>query len=222
MSNNNIFSSKPKKSASNASHSNFIEALKSSSAGIARDVSQSFVNDFAVGTGKQFVDTLIGNHPQENQSPHSPQESQQPPFDFAEYLKSSEANTRAQDRVKYEFQQSETVIFNRRQKEVEQKIESIRIELKKIAKEVVHLDTATQTAITQEVVDPGTYHLSFFEKLLQFLVTLRKRVVESRHWASLQSQRSKAKSYYWHMAGKKVGGTKFSLSHERAVATQTG
>jgi len=203
--------------ASHSQHANFVEALKSAGGGIAKDATKGFVQDFLLDTPGQMADSFFGSSPSSSQ----PNEQAQP-FDFTEYLKSHESRTRSQERVKYEYQNTETVIFNRRQQEVEDRIKSIQLEIKKITKEIVHLDQATQAAAFQEIAKPGTYHLNFFEKLLSFLVTLRKRVVESRHWASLHQQRQQAKSYYWHMSQQKVGGTGFSMSQERALATQTG
>ena len=206
-----------KNSSNKVSHVNFIEALKSTGASIAQDTAKGFTNDFLKGTAKQFTETIFNSSSQ----PTQPQPDQEN-FDFQEYLQSSEKRTRAQDRVKYEYEQSETVIFNRRQEEVNQKIEQIRLELKSLAKEIVFLDQSTQSAIEEELVEPGTYHLNFFEKLISFIRTMRKRVAESRHWAAMQSQRSQTKSYYWKMSNKKAGGTMFSQSQERTVATQTG
>ena len=201
-----------------SSHSNFIEALKSNGSSIAHDTVKGFKDDVLKGTAKQFTETIFNSSSPDQQTQQQPEK----PFNFSEYLQSNEKKVRSQQYVKYEYEQSETVIFNRRQEEVNKKIDQIRIELKQLAKEVVFLDQSTQAVIEQELVDPGSYHLNFFEKLLVFIRHMKKRVVESRHWASMQSQRSQAKSHYWKMANKKVGGTKFSQSQERTLATQTG
>lgn len=200
------------------SHTNFIEALKSTGSSIAQDTVKGFTNDVLKGTAKQISQTVFNSSSPDQQT----QEQAEPPFNFSEYLQSNEKKVKAQQYVKYEYEQTETVVFNRRQEEVNKKIDQIRIELQQLSKEIVFLDTSTQAVIEQELVDPGTYHLNFFEKLLSFIRHMKKRVVESRHWASLQSQRSQAKSHYWKMANKKVGGTQFSQSQERTVATQTG
>lgn len=203
------------------SHTNFIEALKTNSGSLARDVATGYARDFVGGTAKQAVDTIF-NAGSASQSPEDTQPEQQSSIDFAEFLKSNEAKVRARDRVKYEYESSETVIFNRRQQEVTKKIDQIRIELKQLARSIVTLDSTTETTIEQELVEPGTYHLNFFDKLLEFIQNLKKRVEHSHHWASLQSRRSRHKSYYWQQASQKVGGTKYMLSQERTIATQTG
>ncbi len=218
--NNTKFNSRPtakKPPKGFNSHANFIEALKSSGGNIIKDTAKSFKDDLIKGTASQMVDTIFNTNQKSDQQENQPQ-----PFNFSEYLKSGENRGRQKERIKYELEQTETVIFNRRKQEVDQKIETIRIELKSLATEIVHLDKSIETAISQEITDPGTYHLNFFEKLISFLKNTRKRVVESRNWAALHNQRSTTKSYYWKMANKKKGGTKFSLSQERQVATQTG
>lgn len=207
----------PKTQASN--HANFIEALKANTASIATDTANGYIDDFLVGTAKQIGSTLL------NRQPTTSSSSQDQDFNFEEFLHQNErdqALRQGHQQVKTEYEQTETVIFNRRKQEVDGKIESIRIELQKLATEIVHLDQSTQAVIAQEVVDPGTYHLTFFEKLLNLISHLRKRVAESRNWAALHNQRSTTKSYYWKQANNKVGGTKFMLSQERTLATQTG
>lgn len=208
-------SHKPKTTTNFAHHANFIEARQ----GIVKDTAKSLKDDLIKGTANQMVDTIFNRGSQEN-SENENKES----FDFNEFMHSSEAANKQRhfDRVKYEYDQVETVIFNRRQQEIEKKIEQIQLELKNLAHEVVVLDETTQTVIQQEIVDPGVYHLNFFERLLNFVVQLRKRVAESRNWAALHQHRGKAKSYFWQQSNKKVGGTKFMLSQERQVATQTG
>lgn len=206
-----------------SSHANFIEALKSTGQGIVQGTVDGVKNDLIAGGIKQATDTLFNTGAQS-------QQSQAEDFNFGEYLNSGEdlevkyKKMRAHDKVKYEYENksSETIIFNRRQEQVNKQIEEIQFELKKIAKEIVYIDQTLEVAVTQEVVDPGTYHLSYFEKLLLFLKQTRKRMQDARHWSAMHQNRSKGKSYFWNQADKKAGGTKFLLSQERQVVTQTG
>lgn len=219
---------KPNNTSTNTSspkivnHTNFIEALKNAGGDIAKGTVKGFKDDLIMGGAQQMTDTIFNrnttSNPQNNPSENNSFEDQ---FDFTEFMRSQEKE-RFHQRVKQEYDQQETVIFNRRQAEIEKKIDDIRIELQRLAKEIVHLDQSTESVIEQEVIDPGTYHLNFFDKLLKFMVQLRKRIVESRHWFAMQNQRNKSKSYFWQQANNKVSGTKFSQSQERQVATQTG
>lgn len=213
-----------KQTSSNKSlshHTNFIEALKSSGTSIVKDTASTISNDLIKGSFNQMTDTLFNSTQNEQVSDNA---QEKPPFDFNEYLQSGEnaAKQRQHDRVKYEYEQTETVIFNRRQEEIDKRVKEIQVELKKLASEIISLDESTQTVIQQEISDPGIYHLNFFERLLVLIRQLRKTVTESRNWAAMHHRRGRAKSYFWHQANQKVGGTKFLLSQERQVVTQTG
>lgn len=212
-------SNKPKISQ-NATHTNFIEALKSHSSGIAKGVASGIKDDLIGAMPNNMMDSLFGS----NNSNQNTDAFNNQPFDFSEYLNSQEtfAKKSQHERIKRIYEHSETEIFNRRNEEVKKKIEQIQIELKMLAKEVIALDQSTQSVISQEVKDPGIYHLNFFDKLIIFIRRLRKQVAESRHWAALNNHRKGHKSYFWQQASNKVGGTKFMLSQERSVQTQSG
>lgn len=201
------------------SPANFIEALKEASSDIAKGTVSGIANDLVGGVARQTADTIFGGSPQQ-----SPQNQNEQNFNFEELLRENNLeHQRAMQHkeVQRTYESREVEIFNQRNREVEQRIESVRIEIQKLAREVVNLDVSTETVIAQELVNPGTYHLNFFEKLLKFVQFLRKKVVESRHWAATH-QGKKAKSYFWQQANNKVSGTKFMLSSERSVVTQTG
>jgi hypothetical protein len=169
-----------------------------------------------------MVDTIFNSNTSPNQQPQQ-QQPQEQPFDFGEFIGSRERDVERQHQyVQQAYEQHETVLFNRREEETKKKIEAIQAEIKKLAAAIVGLDQTVQTTVNQDVVSPGIGHLNLFEKLLSFIRDTRKRVVEARNWAAMQNRRSQAKSYYWKQAGDNVGGTKFSMSHERTVATQTG
>lgn len=219
MNNNNQQPNKPGRTNISA-HNNFIEALKGAGASATKDPAKKLGQTMA-DMPNDLLDSFFNSKPDstaQNQTGQPFESNQESDFDWQELFQKKEAH----NRVKQDYEQTETVLFNRRNEEVKRKIEEIQKELKKLAGEIVHLNQSTQTAIEEEVVDPGTYHMNFFEQLLSFLVGLRKRVTESRHWASMAQNRSKTKSYYWKQADKKAGGTKYMLSQERQVATQTG
>jgi len=102
---------------------------------------------------------------------------------------------------------------------IKQQIEAIRQELKALAASLAGLHQEVQKAVTEAPVDPGIYHLNFFEKLRSFLMLLRQQIEDSRTWLALSVSRKK-KIGYWRMF--KKHGTKFGLSSERVIATQAG
>jgi len=71
-----------------------------------------------------------------------------------------------------------------------------------------------------EPVEPGVYHLNFFERPKQAIIIFRKKIEDSASWLALFNQRAKKRGYYWTQF--KKSGTKFLLSQERYMATQAG
>lgn len=101
--------------------------------------------------------------------------------------------------------------------ELDRKVQEIMQELKRlvdsskmISNEYVHI------AVEQKPVEAGKYYLNFFDFMLSVIRSARQKVEDSGAWLQV----SKRKNGYQQKA--KNLGTKFSLSHERTVATQTG
>ncbi len=103
---------------------------------------------------------------------------------------------------------------------VKQQLDAIRTELKALAQSVQSLNKEIKNAVISDPIDPGIYHLNFYEQLLSFIKTIRMQVEDSRTWLALSNQRKKKKMGYWGMY--KKHGTTFGLSTERTLATQAG
>ena len=104
--------------------------------------------------------------------------------------------------------------------ETKQKLEAIRQELQALSKSIRGLQQEIQTAVMEMPVEPGVYHLNFFEQLKTLLKGIRERVDDSRVWLSAWNANAKKKRGYWGMY--KKHGTSFGLSNERTLATQAG
>ncbi|HLD24379.1 MAG TPA: DUF5660 family protein [Patescibacteria group bacterium] len=103
--------------------------------------------------------------------------------------------------------------------ETRKQLEAIRQELKALIASLKNLHQEVQTAVSQEVVNPGVYHINFFEQLKTFLKVLRQQIEDSRTWLAAFTTRKK-KLGYWGMF--KKHGTTFGLSSERSLATAAG
>ena len=102
---------------------------------------------------------------------------------------------------------------------IKEKIDAVRMELKALSQSVKQLQSEITKAVTETPVDPGIYHLNFFERLRSILNIMRQQIDDSRTWLATWNTRKK-KMGYW---GKyKKHGTQFGLSSERTVATQAG
>lgn len=110
--------------------------------------------------------------------------------------------------------------ISREYKELEVKIQEIVIELKQLMNVSQEIQVQFKDIVAQpEIVNPGKYHVSFFEWVLHLIRAARLKVEDSSAWLAA-SQSKKAKKGYWAMF--KKHGTTFGLSNERVVATQTG
>ena len=100
-----------------------------------------------------------------------------------------------------------------------QQIEAVRAELKALAASIQSLNTEIKKAVSEVPVDPGIYHVNFFERLRSILKVLREQIDDSRSWLTMHQSRKK-KMGYWGMF--KKHGTSFGLSNERSLATSAG
>jgi hypothetical protein len=205
-------SSKPKRVVQNTS---FVEALKNIGSGTVKslkdDVASGVVNDVFDSTFSSpstANNNFFDNHPSPDMF--------RPDWN----LEQDRVMDAEVDRRQRHRELNLTPIFDRRDQEIKAQIKSLREELVALAKDLSNLGSSVQTAIEGEISQPGTYHVHYFEKLKKFIINLRRQVNESSSWLEISSSRKQAKNHYW--GNVKKSGTKFMLSHDRNVATQTG
>ena len=92
--------------------------------------------------------------------------------------------------------------------------------------EVVTLAQSTQDlaqeveiAAIQAPANPGIYHLVFFERLLEFITSFRKKIENAGHWLSAVNKRADKKNY-WSIY--KKHGSKFLLSPDHYLQRSAG
>ncbi len=103
--------------------------------------------------------------------------------------------------------------------EVKEKIEKIRNELKALSQSVKNLRQEIAKTVMDVPVNPGVYHVNFFEQLQSYLQAMKQEIDDSRTWLAAANNR-KARKGYWGMY--KKHGTTFGMSHERNLATSSG
>jgi hypothetical protein len=115
-----------------------------------------------------------------------------------------------------------TEVFNVREAKDKELIKQLQEQLRSLAREMKSLDNSVKTAIHSDVVDPGTYHVHFFQQLLNFVVLMRKRVQEANTWIENFNSRSKKQGHFWGQVASKKGGTAYLMSQEHQVARNVG
>lgn len=184
-------------------HDNPLETFRD----MGSDVVSSLKNDFFKNSTSNALDSLFGG-------PKSGDIAKNP-FEFP-FGKSIPKETPEQVRNR-ELLSPQRI--SQEQAMVKQQIDTIRQELAMLAKELGTLNQEVQKAIMEVPVDPGTYHLNFFERLRSIIQLLRKSVRDSNTWLQVGSSRKKQQGYW---AKYKKHGTQFGLSADRTPQTQTG
>lgn len=118
------------------------------------------------------------------------------------------------------IRKEEKSLFDSKEQHLTSQIRALQEELERISKATENLEKEVEIAAFQAPVEPGIYHLSFFEKLMQFIKVFRARIEDSAAWLAAFNARSKKRNTYWAQVRK--SGTMFMLSGERSMATQTG
>jgi len=185
------------------------------------------LRDLGTGVGNSVANDVIKGIPQEalNQITRKKSGELKPnqTLNLDQLAKTEERFSRQTERFTQEFldiRHQERLIWKQEEEKTKLQIAAILEELKKLASATKNLANEVDIAAKQVPVEPGVYHLSFFEKLRETLVLIRKRVEDAATWLSAFNQRAKRRNYYWAQVRK--SGTKFMLSQERYMATQAG
>lgn len=111
--------------------------------------------------------------------------------------------------------------------ETKQQVEKIIVEIRKLSQSAKELGQKVVEATGPTIVKPGKYHKHFLDHVLSIIRDAKTKIDNAGSWLSaMQGKkkkgmgRKKKKTNYWDQVQKH--GTKYMLSGERAVATQTG
>jgi len=190
------------------SSDNFLEKLRE----LGEDLSDSVAQDVIEGIPNTAADQVLGKRKSGILKPDEALRLDQ--------IKEREEFHRQLNREFFRIRQEERLVFKQEEQRTQLQIKAIQEELKKLVESTKELVKEVEIASKLEPVEPGVYHLNFFEKLKQLIISFRKKIEDSASWLSLFNQRAKRRSYYWAQVRK--SGTKFMLSQERYMATQAG
>jgi hypothetical protein len=137
-----------------------------------------------------------------------------------EDIKSAEkrGERRGESRMEGRLQQ-ERAVFMRQEQEAKASIQSILLEIRSLTKSTGEFVKEVETAALMMPSNPGIYHKNFYERLRNFIVIMKQKVQESRHWLAMMNSRAQKKGYWGQV---KTSGSKFLLSSERYAVTSTG
>ncbi len=205
-----VTSSQTKKPLSRVPDS-FVEALKDIGANTAHTVKSN-----ATAAGRTILDQFTGRI-SDTQAPPLP-----PTPDFMPWQKQLEEERHLRLEQQRAFEQKrrhDHLVFSQKELSRQQEIKALQQQLQQLVEETQDLGQEIEVAVQQQIVNPGTYHINFFEKLRQFIKLMRQKIHDSATWLAAFNHRAKAKGYWGQVT---TSGTKFMLSQERYMVTQTG
>lgn len=197
----------PKKQNPQKTTDNPVEAIKDLGSNIVQKTAKDFVGDVTSGVIKGLfgkTGTLEPNQTIELSQIETPR-----PATVETYFKPFENP----------LERKATIISRQAELEITHQIEAVRAELKMLIRAAKDLSKEADKAVSERPVNPGIYHLNFFERLKLILKLARQQIEESKTWLSCM-QSKKAQKGYWAMF--KKHGTSFAMSSERSLASSMG
>jgi len=113
----------------------------------------------------------------------------------------------------------EEVRTKKKGEELKVQLHALMQEVSVLAETTEGLGQETKVAAMQAPAEPGVYHLIYFEKLLEFIKSFRKKIEDARVWLHATNKRAQKKNYWSRY--KKHGG-KFLLSGEHYLTRSAG
>lgn len=193
---------------------NVIESLK--------DIGSDFSGqgaDFLKNTSEDFFKELVGFRPSVKRSGEmKPGES----IEMASVISGKEQENkklRAQIALERNLSADEKRISQEKIQTLRSQLQQMTVEIVKLAQSTGDLATQTEVAMVEVPVNPGVYHVIFFEKVLEFLRSFRKKIDEASVWLASTNKRAEKKNY-WSTYKKK--GSSFLLSPDHYLQRSAG
>lgn len=195
---------------------NVLEALRD----IGNSTADSLKKDVISESSKSILEQMFGQYPRE--SKHSAQINPGESLDFKElYTGKYEENLKFRQQIALERN-----LANEEKARSAQKTGELRVQLQALMQELLTLAKSTQglgeeveVATMQAPAQPGIYHIIFFEKLLDFVKSFRKKIDSASVWLQSSNKRAEKKNY-WTMYKKK--GSSFLLSPDHYLSRAAG
>lgn len=195
---------------------NPLEALK--------DISGSTAKQMRTEAGKiseDFMDQLLGIRPAPKN--YSGEIIPGEPLEFSDVMSGRhDENVKAKKQIAFErsLLREEEVRIEKKSNELKMQLTAVREEILILAQKTENLAEETQIAAMQAPIEPGIYHVIFFEKLLEFIKSFRRKIDESAIWLHSLNKRAQRKNAWGN--NYKKSGSKYLLSSEHYLQRSAG
>lgn len=194
-----------KKTQANITRQNVLESLK--------DLGSDSVNqagDLLKNTSEDFLKELLGlSRAQVKRSGEmSPGQS----LSMSEIMSGKEEQNRKlrnQLMVERQLSADQSRVTKEKSNDLKVELQALMQEVQKVAASTQNFAEMTQIATVSAPIEPGIYHISFFQNVLEFMQSFRKKIDLAATWLQSSNKRAEKKNY-WSQYKKK--GTTFLLS----------
>ena len=194
---------------------NVLESLKDIGSGTVKTVK----TDLLEGTSHDVLNQLFGlREPQKYQADITPGES----LEFNEVFSGKYEETKklkGQIVLERQLRAEEKMLLERKSGELKLQLQAIMQETLRLSQATQNMSQEIEIASIQAPSNPGIYHLFFFERLYEFIVSFRKKVEEGTAWLSAVNKRA-GKKNFWGVY--KKHGSKFLLSPDHYLQRSAG
>src|SRR5260221_959924 len=189
------------KAIKQARQENAAESIK----GIAGDTMKVLRDDLLKESAKDFMAQLLGMQPARKVSGEI-QPGKEVRMENVMSGKQEEID-KMQKHIAFERRilDEEKAIIDRKGRELSLQLHAITQEIQSIVKVTPKLAQQVEFAKVGAPINPGNYHLIFFEKLLSYIKDFRKNIEKASIWLEGANKRASKKGVFWAQYDKKNG-----------------
>ena len=194
---------------------NVLESLKDIGAGTTKSIKKDLLGE----SSQDFIRELLGSRVEKKYSGELvPGEA----LEIGEVFSGKKAENeklRGQIALERKFLEEEKRRVEEKGNELKLQLHALMQEVYELAKTTQGLGEQVEVATMQAPANPGVYHLIFFEKLLEFVKSFRKKIENASIWLHSSNKRAEKKNY-WAMYKKK--GSSFLLAPDHYLQRSAG
>ena len=194
---------------------NVLESLKE----IGSATAKSFTSDLIAEGSKDFMRQMLGNQrfPRIPQAPRSGELIPGENIRIDEVLSGEdEENKRLKEQLAFErnMRLEEKALVDEKSRELQLEVHALMQEVVKLTQVTPKLAREVQVAALQAPVNPGIYHIIFFEKLIEFIKSFRERIENASIWLQSANKRAAKKNGTFWDQYQKHGGRRLLSSED--------
>jgi hypothetical protein len=214
--NNNKNKTNSKKQFPRPQASNVVEALNDIGSGTVR----SLQSDLLKETANDFMRELMGRRRMAQNRSGELKPGQE--LEMGKVLSGQQEKEEKEEKQKQHelyLTREESILVEKKGRELQVQLQALQQEVMALAQMTAEIDEEVEIAAAQAPVNPGVYHVVFFEKLIEFIKSFRKKIKNASVWLSASNKRAQKKDY-WSRYKQHRG--KFLLSPDHYLTRSAG